>query len=426
MGKQIRLKYLFEKRIGGAWGEDPEEGNSIVCIRVADFITDKLIHKQTDLTRRSFKNDEIEKKQLKAGDLIIEKSGGGENQPVGRVVLFSLNEPALCSNFLEVLRPKTSLIIPKFGAYVLYSLWSNRITTKSIKQTTGIQNLDVSEYLDSKVDLPNINQQTKILEFLDKEIEFLDQLISAKEKLLNVLSEKIEVLITNFVTKGINQHVKLKETELDWLGEIPRHWKITKIKYLTEKIGSGVTPKGGAEVYKQEGIPLLRSQNVHFKGLLLDDVVYIDNETHEAMSNSKVRKGDVLLNITGASLGRCYYYEEQYPDANVNQHVCILRPNKNVLTKYLYYFLRSNLGQNQMNVNQEGGGREGLTFENIKAFILPIPAIEEQREIINEIENEMERISKLLKSTENSIALLRERKISLITEAVTGQLIIKQ
>ncbi|MBN8691771.1 MAG: restriction endonuclease subunit S [Bacteroidetes bacterium] len=191
----IRLKYLFEKRIGGAWGEEPEINNSYVCIRAADFLTDKIAHKTTDLTRRSFKTEEIEKKQLKEGDIIVEKSGGGENQPVGRVVLFSLDEPALCSNFLEILRPNLNILDPKYGAYLLYSLWASRITTKSIKQTTGIQNLDLSEFLDNKVVLPSISEQRKIVDNLETEILQIDTMYKHTLKSLELLEERKSSLI---------------------------------------------------------------------------------------------------------------------------------------------------------------------------------------------------------------------------------------
>lgn len=418
----IRIKYLFKERIAGAWGEEPTEDNSVVCIRAADFETDKLTHKRTDLSRRSFKEEEIKKKSLEDGDLIIEKSGGGDNQPVGRVILFSLEEPALCSNFLEILRPDKKRVETKFVAYLMYSYWITRKVTSAIKQTTGIQNLDISEYFDLKVELPELKVQNIITEFLDKEIAHIDSLIASKENLINVLAEKRKAIITHAVTKGLNSDAEMKDSGIEWLGKVPKHWTISKIKYVTTKIGSGVTPKGGAEVYQKEGIPLIRSQNIHFDGLRLDEVVYISEDIHESMSNSKVENGDVLLNITGASIGRVYFFEGQFSEANVNQHVCILRPNNKVLTQYLYLFLASLIGQNQIAINQVGGGREGLNFENLKSFITPIPDLDEQKEIIEYINVVNDELKELEDQTHKSINLLRERRSALITSVVTGQL----
>lgn len=116
-------------------------------------------------------------------------------------------------------------------------------------------------------------------------------------------------------------------------------WPLDRIKDHVDKIGSGVTPTGGAAAYLDAGIPLLRSQNIHFDGLRLDDVAYIATETHYEMRGSKVHPGDVLLNITGASIGRCTFVPENFGEANVNQHVCIIRSKGGLEHRFLNYCL---------------------------------------------------------------------------------------
>src|SRR5699024_1098458 len=135
--------------------------------------------------------------------------------------------------------------------------------------------------------------------FLDRKTKAIDALIEKKEQLIERLKEKRQALITRAVTKGFNPSVPMKDSGIEWLGEIPEEWEITKLKWLVSKIGSGKTPRGGSEVYEEEGIPFLRSQNIHFDGLRLDDVVYIDSETHKDMSSTAIKPNDVLLNITG-------------------------------------------------------------------------------------------------------------------------------
>ena len=141
-------------------------------------------------------------------------------------------------------------------------------------------------------------------------------------------------------------------------------WKQRKLSDVTIKVGSGKTPKGGSSVYKQFGIPLLRSQNIKNNRVNLQDVVYITQIMNEAMSNSLVMKNDVLLNITGASIGRSAVYNLTDP-ANVNQHVCIIRPNKEIDSNFIQLNLTSEKGQNQIEINQAGGAREGLNFQQI-------------------------------------------------------------
>ena len=122
-------------------------------------------------------------------------------------------------------------------------------------------------------------------------------------------------------------------------------WPVDRIKDHVWKIGSGITPSGGAASYLDTGIPLLRSQNVHFDGLRLDDVAYIAEETHEEMSGTKLRPRDVLLNITGASIGRCALVPDGFGEGNVNQHVCIIRPAAKLNYKFLTCCLSAPWGQ---------------------------------------------------------------------------------
>lgn len=192
-----------------------------------------------------------------------------------------------------------------------------------------------------------------------------------------------------------------------------------RIKDITTKVGSGVTPKGGATVYQDAGIPLFRSQNITNDGLLTDDIAYISEEIHDSMSGSKLKPNDVLLNITGASIGRCYYLPEDFTEGNVNQHVCILRPKKNVLPAFLYYNLISETGQHLIDCCQTGANREGLTKEDLCNFEFDIPSIERQKEIVEYLYKRIVLIARQVSLlTSKRDAFLRLKK-SIINRAVT-------
>lgn len=205
----------------------------------------------------------------------------------------------------------------------------------------------------------------------------------------------------------------------DLLNEVPEHWELRRMKFNVSKVGSGITPKGGAESYEAEGIPLLRSQNVHFNGLRLDDVVFIDEETHAQMGNSQVLPGDVLLNITGASIGRCFYVDESLGHANVNQHVCIIRPEPGLLTRFLFYVLSSELGQQQIKIEQGGSGREGLNFVSLKNFSIPFLPKENQQKIANFLDWKTGQIDALIAKKKLLIEKLQEQRSAVITQSVT-------
>lgn len=422
MYKKYRLKQLFIKRIGGAWGLEPDKNDKgFACLRAADILTDEMAHKSEDLTYRVFSDQEIKTRQLKQGDIIIEKSGGGENQPVGRVALFSLNEKALCSNFLDLLRPNNKIVQSEFLVYCLYYLWKSRIVNLSIKQTTGIQNLDIEDYFNNEILIPSLTQQNKIVAYLDQEVAKIDALIEKKTRLVELLEEKKKATISQAVTKGLNPNVKLKPSGIDWLGDIPEHWEVTKFKFLTSKIGSGVTPSGGAEVYTDEGVLFLRSQNIYNESLKLEDRTYIPEEIHDKMKSSQLIKNDILLNITGGSIGRCFYFDLN-EEANINQHVCIIRPNDKAYFKYLHKFIISSLGEYQIDNLQYGGGREAISFENIKNFVIPIPSYNEQIEINNHIDTILDKFNIILYKTNNSIDLLKEKRTAIISAAINGEI----
>ena len=166
------------------------------------------------------------------------------------------------------------------------------------------------------------------------------------------------------------------------VGIIPEDWEVVKLGELSNKIGSGITPTGGETVYQSSGRFFIRSQNVGLGSLLLDDVAYISDEIHSTFKNTEIKQNDVLLNITGASIGRCAIANKTIEGGNVNQHVCIIRLKINKIdTKFLTTFLLSHQGQKQIDSFQAGGNRQGLNFAQIASFITPLPPLKEQEKI---------------------------------------------
>ncbi len=157
-------------------------------------------------------------------------------------------------------------------------------------------------------------------------------------------------------------------------------WEQRMLGDITSKIGSGKTPRGGNSVYTQNGIPLLRSQNIYNDRVNIEDIVYITDSIDKEMANSRVEKNDVLLNITGASIGRSAVYGLS-SKANVNQHVCIIRPIHEVHSYFVQLNLSSPIGQKQIDLNQAGGGREGLNFQQIAKMSFNFPHFSEQTKI---------------------------------------------
>lgn len=249
---------------------------------------------------------------------------------------------------------------------------------------------------------PDRKQQARICEYLDSSCGAIDAAVAAKRQQLETLDALRKSII----------HAIFAERS----GAINE-----RVKDVAAKITSGVTPDGGSAGYLDSGIPLLRSQNVHFDGLRLDDVAYISADTHAGMSGSKVKSRDVLLNITGASIGRCTFVPDGFGEGNVNQHVCVIRPGPCADYRFLAAFLSSPMGQDQILSTFTGASRQGLSHSDLGLIRIPFPKIRVQREIVGQIEEHDLKQRGLFSCIESQIATLTAYRKSLIHECVTGQ-----
>ncbi|BDV57404.1 restriction endonuclease subunit S [Escherichia coli] len=207
--------------------------------------------------------------------------------------------------------------------------------------------------------------------------------------------------------------------KLTEVGVIPEDWVVISIDDCTTKVGSGKTPTGGASVYIDSGRPFVRSQNVDWGRLDLADVVHITDETHNTFSGSEIQQDDVLLNITGASIGRCAKADFRVIGGNVNQHVCIIRTEaKKLSPSLLVELINSNYGQNQIDSYQAGGNREGLNFSQVKNLKFAItPNSFEQTEIVRTLND----INAFTLALENLIAKKQAIKAAAMQQLLTGK-----
>ncbi|HFO6523325.1 TPA: restriction endonuclease subunit S, partial [Escherichia coli] len=207
--------------------------------------------------------------------------------------------------------------------------------------------------------------------------------------------------------------------KLTEVGVIPEDWVVISIDDCTTKVGSGKTPTGGASVYIDSGRPFVRSQNVDWGRLDLADVVHITDETHNTFSGSEIQQDDVLLNITGASIGRCAKADFRVIGGNVNQHVCIIRTEaKKLSPSLLVELINSNYGQNQIDSYQAGGNREGLNFSQVKNLKFAItPNSLEQTEIVRTLND----INAFTLALENLIAKKQAIKAAAMQQLLTGK-----
>ena len=379
----------------------------------------------TGVTPRSQKNvtmfkaeSNVGQKLCQPGDLVINTMWAWMS------ALGVSNHAGIVSPAYGVYRPRAN---QDFDSYYLdHLLRIEGYRSEYICRSTGIRSsrlrLYPDKFLSMRVVCPPLDEQQTIAQFLKAQDRLFRKFIRNKRRLIALLKEQKQNIINQVVTRGLDPNAKFKPSGVEWIGAIPEHWEVRRLKFLATKFGSGVTPRGGATVYEKHGIPFLRSQNVHFDGLKLEDVAYISKEIHAEMRGTHVLPRDVLLNITGASIGRTCSVPEIFGEANVNQHVCIIRPKINKITSgYLSKFLSVPIVQQEILFEQNGASREGLTLDAIKSIWIVIPPFTEQQDIIQHLQEKSTEIDQAITRAQREIELMREYRTRLIADVVTGQ-----
>ena len=286
----------------------------------------------------------------------------------------------------------------------------------------GRWRLPTDQFNELPFPFPPRDEQSLIARFVAHETDKIEALVAEHQRLIELLDEKRQAVISHIVIKGTNPNAPMKPSGIEWLGDVPEHWELVRLGLVCSKIGSGKTPLGGAETYVNEGVLFLRSQNVYDEGLHLEDVVYIAEEVDEDMRGSRIQPGDILLNITGASLGRTCIVPVDFPRANVNQHVCILRLSEATTRDYTAMVLKSPSLKGQFEAAQNGAAREGLNYQQISKLRLPLPPATERAEIVEALSREVAVIDALAAEARRAIVLLQERRSAFIFAAVTGKI----
>ena len=363
-----KLIDITGKALSGEWGNEDESGNGIPVLRTTNFTNEGVVNFDNVITRVITKKN-IQEKFLKNGDIILEKSGGSDKQPVGRVVYFEgPNDTYLFNNFTGLLRVKDQTKwLPKFVFYSLYSNYRKGGTIPFENKTTGLHNLKTDDYVAryEVLDLPYLEQQI-IVETLDKTRAIID----ARNQELQTLDELIKA---RFVEMFGNPFASPK-------------WNIEKMKDCTITISDGSTIN--KDYYQENGdVLFLRIQNVWFNEFRLDDSVYISNETNEMYGETSLRHGDLLITKIGryytqdSSLGRVSLYLGEDNKANYSNNIMRIRFSNKLVSEYVNVLLNlDDYNKYIRSVSKGGTDKRALSKTIIGEFPIIVPPIELQNE----------------------------------------------
>lgn len=370
LGQEAEIKGRIGYR-GYTAADIVEKGKGAITLSPSNFDENGRLNfeKATYITWGKY--EESPEIMLEIGQTVLVKTAS-----VGKTAYVeNLPEKATVNPQIVVLKPIT--IHNRFLAYTV----SHQNTQIQIKNNVGagaIPNISQEIISKFKILLPPDTER--------KEQQKIADCLSSIEDLITAHSQKLDALKTH--KKGLMQQLFPAEGEtvpkLRFKG-FSGDWGEISLGTCVEKVGSGTTPLGGETNYITSGRPFVRSQNVGWGFFLLDDIVYISEQLHQESISTEIKTGDVLLNITGASIGRSAVANYRVNGGNVNQHVCIIRTVKNELVPFfLNQYLISSYGQKQIDSFQAGGNRQGLNFQQIRSFTLPIPPkLDEQVQIAN-------------------------------------------
>lgn len=415
----VRLKTIVKGGTNGVWGSEPKNNkNDIICVRVADIDEWQYGISQSDLTRRNISDTDQIGRLLKYGDLIIEKSGGGEISPVGRVVIFNLNENAVTSNFMARLNVIGD-INKEFLYYYFRFLYYRRLNHPAIKATTGIQNLDLYAYLQNPIPIPTPKEQTDIVSFINHTSGEITRYIQTKQRFIELLKEQRQSIITNAVTKGIDENVKMKETVL---GEIPEHWEVRRLKFcLNEKLKYGANASG--DYYNPSWYRYIRITDFTADGTLDEN-----NKLSLSPENGKdyeLKDGDILLARSGATVGKSFQFRLVDRDERCCYAGYLIKASPNeeiILSDFLYNYTLSSNYENWKNSIFIKATIENISADKYANLLVTLPPVEEQKRILEHIKSETKTLDIAISKAEREIELIKEYREAMIAEAITGKM----
>ena len=268
--------------------------------------------------------------------------------------------------------------------------------------------------------VPPLEEQQSMASYLDKATAEIDKAIAQQQHMIDLLNERKQIIIQRAVTKGLDKNVEMKDSGVDWIGEIPAHWEVCKLKYLFKRIADGThfSPKT-----TDDGYPYLTAADVRGIGIDYASSKKISAKDYQSLVSAgcKAYKGDILLVKDGATTGRVGLKTDDI-DCVTLSSVAMLTPKDTEYTLYLMYMMMSDAMQKQITFSMSGAAMPRITLIKLNNFYAIKPPVEEQNKIVKSIKLGLEPIEKALMISEKRMSLLQERKQIIISEVVTGKI----
>lgn len=403
---ETSLESLVLSSLGGDWGKDCHDELSgyekVGVVRGTDYRTWKT-DRAARAAERRIKRSSLETRRLVEGDIVVEVSGGGPTQPVGRTILIdkmtldNSRLPLVCSNFFRQVRLRKWVDSAYINHFLTHSYFKGKFDEFQT-QTTNLRNLNFTKFLnETLIHLPPLNEQRRIVAKLEKLLSRVDaaqaRLATIPRILKRFRQSVLAAACSGRLTADLREkHTKAEPHKADNLGsslqlefDVPSSWVLSKIGELTTLITSG--SRGWAEYYADKGAIFIRAQNINTDKLLLDGVAYVSLPNEAEGRRTKTERNDILITITGANVTKSALIEVDLDDAYVSQHVALVRLTDKRFSKFLFFWIiSSEHGRKQLQEAAYGAGKPGLNLDNIRNVTAALPTFGEQQEIVRRVE----------------------------------------
>lgn len=394
-----RLKQLFVEK-------KHKQSLSLNCGAISfGKVIEKSDDKVTEATKRSYQ-------EVLKGEFLINPLNLNYDLISLRIALSEID--VVVSAGYIVLKEK-QIINKKYFSYLLhrYDVAYMKLLGSGVRQTINYGHIS-----DSILVIPPLSEQQKIAQFLDDKTAKIDQAVDLAEKQIALLKEHKQILIQNAVTRGLNPDVPLKDSGVEWIGQVPEHWESFRFKRVVEKVKDGTH---GTHSRTEQGYPLLSAKNIFNNGIQITDNESLISEYDFKLitSNGFPRKNDLLVTCVG-SIGRCCIYPFDEPIA-FQRSVAFLRLNKKAFPGFYRYFIESNCYQEQLKTNTKLSIQGGVYLGTLIDLYVCFPPLLEQQTITIYLDTQTAKIDQAIALKTAHIEKLKEYKSVLINDVVTGK-----
>ena len=412
------FKHQIERNDGGVWGEDPDGKDDTIVLRSTEQTVDGH-WKLDDPAPRKLSQSEISGALLAENDLLLTKSSGSSFH-IGKTTLVTAEIASMrcCySNFMQRIRMKPTFL-PKLAWHVMNNDLARLQFDLLSNSSTGLANLNATMVGQIVVPVPPLTEQTQIAAFLDHETAKIDALVAEQRRLMALLKEKRQAVISYAVTRGLNPHAPLKPSGIEWLGDVPAHWKVKRLKHISPFITVGVVVNPSTFV-ADDGYPFIYGGDIREGVIDWANSRRITRESSETNSKTRLKAGDLLTVRVGAP-GITAVVPAECEGGNCASVMLVRQGHFN--SHWLCFAVNTRMVRFQVEVVQYGAAQEQFNISHAINFWTPTPPRKEQGEIVEFLAAESLRFDTLTTEAQRAIDLLQERRTALISAAVTGQI----